>query len=98
MRITLKCGCKCSLNKRKKTFTVEKLCGKHLKELMDRIHDQMWYGQYWKDIVKKYSAYMDEQGTIQVSPNTLFWLRWLERTRNTLKIGQNSSYGVVATK
>lgn len=81
MRITLKCGCRGSLNKRKKTFILEKLCDKHMAELKDRIHDQIWYGQYWKDVVKQYTDFMDERGTIQVSPTELFWLRWLERQR-----------------
>ena len=82
MRITIPCGCKFSLNKKKKILTVLKLCYKHTAELKDRIHNQIWYGCYWKDVVKQYTDFMDEHGTIQVSPRQLFWLQWLEQQRN----------------
>jgi hypothetical protein len=95
MKIKLKCGCKGSLNKRKKVFTVSHICGKHLKAIIERVHKEMWCG--WHDttptrkpfgkslltpaVLKQYREFMAPYETLTVSPNTLFWLRWLEKQR-----------------
>ena len=79
MRVTAPCGCKCSVNKRKKTFTLEKLCKKHMTELMKRIHDALWYGigvpkQDATPIFGKSILKPDEK-------LRRFWLGWLDNTR-----------------
>jgi hypothetical protein len=86
MKITLSCGCKGSLNKRKKTFTVLKLCGKHFKELLKRIHNQMWYGMPYGNVVKPFgeSIFKGRQlphYTYTLSSQVSFWLRWLDQQR-----------------
>lgn len=44
MKIELKCGCKATLNKRKKTGTFFYICPKHLKVIVEKACKAIWDG------------------------------------------------------
>jgi hypothetical protein len=115
MRFKLKCGCKGVLNKRKKILTISYICETHMKEIIARANHMLWYGfpdstpsrkPFGKSpltpkILKQYKEFMAPYETLTVSPQTLFWLRWLEEQRGkplNLKLTFNDkTYPIIAT-
>ncbi len=95
MKIELKCGCKAIFNKRKKTLTIFYICPKHFVAIVKKVRKAMWEGfpdpnpthkPFGKPlltpaVLKQYREFMAPYETLTVSPNTLFWLRWLEKQR-----------------
>jgi hypothetical protein len=94
MKITLKCGCTGTLNKRKKTLAISYICEKHLAVIMKRVHEELWGELDWRKIAKQYDSYMKQYDTLHVPSNTLYWLHWLSEQRPKALRGELSYRGI----